>query len=655
MHSRGFVHRDIKPGNIMVTRDGVAKLVDFGLVKSRFATNITVTGVVIGTPAFMSPEMLRGHEVDHRSDIFQLGTVLYKMLSGRHAFDGSDSFEMATSCVSKPPPSLSALNPKVTPIIEWVVFLCLEKAPDDRYQSAADLANDLRRVEKGLKPMGNGRKPALNSSAAIPAPTSATVTAALAPARDPGSLLTMKVASGLLCLAAAMAILFWTFYPAGGYESRNLKVVPGLRKARVVWDSDRAYSTRAIFRPASAAGAPGARAAEAGGTEVANAEETAATHHTLELRDLQPDSPYQLELVYPNGSLSLPETFRTQDPALASTGFSMTETGAMVFTFTTFVPVTATVRPGHGALVSAKPSGLSTSHEAVLADADPLSDGTVLVQCTNALQEQWTPNPVPMPNARTMARDLVRTLGGIMGHVDVTLAALEKAERQRTLTPDLVKDVLPKAVVESMTRFAPVGPAFFGSQKVLLDEKLALYRLLMRLDALDHCAFRLKLPFSSGAVRMLGPDFGPIASARLPDKESLKVDVATQVMGASMSSALADLASAFAKTAKKVKIPFQISNVAVVKQVEFITNTMWEEEFAFEGEVAVQINSEVELVLRAPLDPSKASRHLRFVHGFDPRALTEGTNEFTLTLRPLPGFKAITKILVRDVELRLVR
>lgn len=648
MHSRGFVHRDIKPGNIMVTKEGVAKLVDFGLVKSRFATNITVTGVIIGTPAFMSPEMLTGRDTDFRSDIFQLGQVLYKALSGRHAFDGSDSFDMASNCVSKPPHPLVTLNPKVSPALEAVLFCCLEKQPDDRYQSAADLANDLRRVEKGLKPNGTGRKP-IPSSPTQPSSVSATVpTQAMRVQveRPPWAAIAGGAAAVLLLLVGIAALLSWRGPAGQGF--RNLKIIPGLRMARVTWESESTYATRAVFRPARTED-------ESAGTEVVNGEETEASRHSLDLRGLEPDTEYQFSILYPDRTSSLPQQFKTESPGLVSTAFTAAPEGGLRFVFSTLAKAKVSVRYGQGVSVEASPATFATSHHAVLAGADVFSEDTVLVQCTNALQESWTANPVPMPSARTLARDLGRALDSAQPRIMGALAAIEKAERKHKLKPELVKNVLPSAVTDLMARFSPMGPVFFSSGRVTLDEKIGLYRPLLVLDALDLRAARAELPFDSGARSLLSPEFGPSKEPRLADSEKYLFNDETLLVGASLSAAQADAAATFGKTAPRVSVRFNLSGVAVVKRAELTARVMWEDEFLFDDELAVQVNGSLELVMREPPKSKFGPRIITFVHGFDPRALAEGANEFVLTLRPLPGFRSITKLLVKEVVLRLER
>lgn len=138
-HSRGVIHRDIKPDNILLTEDGQAVIVDFGLAKIREAVRITQTGAALGTGHYMSPEQIRGaKDIDHRTDIYSLGVVLYEMLTGQVPFQGDSFWALVKQHVKDPVPSPRSLNSEIPLAVEAVILKALEKASGARYQTVEE-------------------------------------------------------------------------------------------------------------------------------------------------------------------------------------------------------------------------------------------------------------------------------------------------------------------------------------------------------------------------------------------------------------------------------------------------------------------------------------------------------------------------------------
>jgi serine/threonine protein kinase len=153
-HDKGIVHRDLKPGNVMVTSEGRVKVLDFGLAKDlsiEAASNATLTsvghtqaGMVMGTPAYMSPEQVSGRPLDHRSDIFSLGVVLHEMATGHRPFEAASSAELVSAILRDHPPAVTDLRPDLPADLARVIRRCLEKDPRHRLQTARDVSNEFR-------------------------------------------------------------------------------------------------------------------------------------------------------------------------------------------------------------------------------------------------------------------------------------------------------------------------------------------------------------------------------------------------------------------------------------------------------------------------------------------------------------------------------
>jgi eukaryotic-like serine/threonine-protein kinase len=160
-HRKGVTHRDLKPGNVMLTATG-AKLLDFGLAKLKqpatptgnqsptvLSTNATTPGTILGTMQYMAPEQLEGREADARSDIFAFGAVLYEMISGKRAFEGKSKAHLIAAILSADPDPLANVQPETPPALEFLVSRCLEKDPEERLQTAWDVLSQLRWIAQG--------------------------------------------------------------------------------------------------------------------------------------------------------------------------------------------------------------------------------------------------------------------------------------------------------------------------------------------------------------------------------------------------------------------------------------------------------------------------------------------------------------------------
>jgi serine/threonine-protein kinase len=158
-HEYGVVHRDVKPGNIMLLERGAVKIMDFGIARMRFSEHKTSTGMVLGTPRYMSPEQISGQPVDQRSDIFSLGTVLYEMLTQTSLFAGQDVNQIAHNVATTEPAPPSRAHPELPQMLDFIVARALKKDPSVRYQDAYEMAADLRDVMAEMRARTAKRAP----------------------------------------------------------------------------------------------------------------------------------------------------------------------------------------------------------------------------------------------------------------------------------------------------------------------------------------------------------------------------------------------------------------------------------------------------------------------------------------------------------------
>ena len=219
-HREGVVHRDLKSGNIMIDKEGNARIMDFGIARSLHAESATADGSIVGTPEYMSPEQVDGRGVDERTDIYALGVILFEMVTGRVPFAGDTPLSIAFKHKTDKPPAPREVNPAVPPELDRLILRCLEKDKAKRYQSSAELAAELSGIEEVYR--------TTEPSTALKRPTTVKKTATLRTFRTfttklmrPKVLIPAAGATGL----ALVALLAWVLIRPAQAVTRSVAVV----------------------------------------------------------------------------------------------------------------------------------------------------------------------------------------------------------------------------------------------------------------------------------------------------------------------------------------------------------------------------------------------------------------------------------------------
>jgi Tol biopolymer transport system component len=276
-HQRGITHRDLKPANVMISHDGRVKVLDFGLAKQQTdasfqgetvmgpTAHATAEGKILGTVAYMSPEQAQGKPVDQRSDIFSLGIVLFEMATGQRPFKGDSSVSVLSAVIKDTPPLVTDLRPELPRDIARIIRHCLAKDPEERYQSAKDLRNDL----KTLKEDSDGGEVTRRSTVSLTPASGVTGPVAVTASMPPARRWIREGIAATLVLACALIAVWWSSAPRPPRVTATRQITnDGAMKRGAVTDGSRLYFVVSNLQGSSDGGSALAQVSVAGGETV---------------------------------------------------------------------------------------------------------------------------------------------------------------------------------------------------------------------------------------------------------------------------------------------------------------------------------------------------------------------------------------------------
>lgn len=525
LHEKGILHRDIKPSNIMIENEtGRVVLMDFGLVKPAHLTALTKVGKTVGSPRYMSPEMMEGKQVDARSDIYQAGVTLYELLTGLLPYDGEDLVTLARAIMTGGCRSPKEVNPAISLSFSNMVMNCLAREPDARYPDAKTFKEDASRIRASRTVrLLTEPKRTLDGSGGVSAsqPLKVISSSTLEVSR-PVEL--GRPRPGLLAGLAALAVLSLVplLWPRGArYRAEEIEVAAGVRAARVRWRGKPEYPSRVAVRRAGEPDWTGAQV-HTGPDPLED-----GRHETI-VEPLEPGQDYEVRIEFPDGTASLAQDV----PAPAAEGPRIES--RRVLPVGTELALEYEVRPS--CLATLRFRGPDGWHESTMAaELSPRLAARIPAPPPDGA---WT--DVDLTLSAIGARKVVRLddfLGTTRRHRSFVAKAeaLDMAEviqtlrgeekRPEALAPlarSLVADTGALALAEELAAGPPLDPADPTSWQ--------LYRAFRKLEAIDAWLHNQKRPPALGLeaayrslVRVAWPETlpgGSVLVADFPDEDS---------------------------------------------------------------------------------------------------------------------------------------
>jgi len=651
IHERNIVHRDVKPSNILIAKGAPdnqrAILMDFGLVKA-FDSQLTRTGRVLGTPRYIAPEMLYQGTVDHRSDVFQLGVILYEMVTGLHAFKGTTRAEVARNCLTAQPERPSLLNPEVDINLENLIYNALEKDPDERYATASEMLADFDGLEEGRKIYRRHVRRGREKSMKIPV-------IEVVEADDPSlfTLLDQAAASGSALYRWTWFLIPLLFLPLLLYPLLQTSVAPTVKglhaevqvdEATITWQSDNPYETAIQIGESKRS------------MSVVSARQLGVTkNHRVHLPSLKEDTEYIFQVVFPDGSTSDDSAFVTQSFKISDVQAAYLR-GRVDIRWKTNVPTKGIVKygvPGSPRVIEEE--GYNVIHRQLVEVASPILDShyRIIVRTEDGKEKSSERHVVvsPLELARRLGVEIEKTdVTGFLSKLSRTPAAKARDRRRVRSWVEGRLSTLPFRL--ALREFAPVADFFYGAQQVPVGKKIELYQSLVHVRDIDAilCGFGVSPLTGVGTVLRTG-------HALVEDSNFKSVGVVTWPVSIPTTGGWRfdpDARSSPKYRAEGLRdetaFPLLLLNASHFARAEV---RMSLECFTHDVRFDLTINGRMTLSFHN-LQSDYRGERIDLAHAFDPSLLHDGQNSFKLTLRSISGSGSASTVYLHSLTLAFV-